>query len=178
MKHAGFTLIEIMVVVILFAFIGVIGVNLFSSTLRGASKTAVINEIKQSGSHAISIFERMIRNADEVVPLCDGSKANEVTIVNDDSNQTTFKILPDASLGINRIASVSSFLNGGIEQINLTSENITVFDPPNTSYFQCIRQDGISDRINIVLTLQQRGVSLPNEKKAAVKFQTSIGLRN
>lgn len=62
----GFTLIELLVVMSIMTVIGVIGLDIFSSVLRGSNKANVVNEVKENGQQALDVMERYIRNAQTV----------------------------------------------------------------------------------------------------------------
>jgi len=172
----GFTLIELMVVVVLFAVLATVGANFFSTILRGSNKVSSINQLKQNGSYAFGIMERFIRNAEMVMSTCDDgtNKLSSITILNPDNNQTTF----DFSGG--RIASVSAWPAPTPSfTFNLTDSSVVLLDVPNTSYFKCTSGNGTPEKIDIVFTLQPTNMSaLPVDKKATVQFQTTISLRN
>jgi type II secretion system protein J len=59
----GFTLIELLVVITVVISITVVAGNIFYSSLRSNTKTQVSTDLKQKGDYALTIMERMIREA-------------------------------------------------------------------------------------------------------------------
>lgn len=59
----GFTLIEILVVLVLFSSVGSIIASILFTTLRGNSKATVLINVKQNGNYAISQIEKTVRDA-------------------------------------------------------------------------------------------------------------------
>lgn len=171
----GFSLIELLVVTaIILVIVGAVS-GLFFSSLKGSTKTTIINEAKQNGDYALSIMERMIRNAVNIPNLttvCDGATGWTLLIIdNPDGGQTTFQC---PAVGENRIASNSATTTGF-----LTSEKVQV---TNCS-FTCVRQSASSPAIiKIAFTVQQpsptTSVTLKPEETVSINFETSVVARN
>lgn len=156
----GFTLIEIMVVIGVFGIIAAFTTNMFVSILRGSSKSQILAEVKQNGNYALSVMERMIRNARKIEVY----DVSSITILNPDGGSTVFSCDPGQ-----KIASNSA---------SLISEQVLVGDCPN---FIAVNE-GISglnpDTVTITFTLQEAGAKTRPEDKARVDFQTTVSLRN
>jgi len=159
----GFTLIELLVVTTLLGIISTGIAQIFFTILKGGAKAEILKEAKQNGDYALSIMERMVRNASAVD--C-ASAPDSIEITNPDFNTTTF------SLTGGKIASSSAsnngFLTGG-----------TVFVSGLT--FGCIQSSGgIPSVVTISFTVSQppkSGVT-PNPKEtASVFFKTTVSLR-
>ena len=56
----GFTLIELLVSLLVLISVGVVTVGILTSSLRGATKANVVNNIRQNGSYAIIQMSRVI----------------------------------------------------------------------------------------------------------------------
>lgn len=162
---AGFTLIEVLMVVFLLGIVVVIGSNLFFSILKGASKAEVEKEVKQNGDYAMNVMERMVRNAQNC------SEASGIlTITNPDGNWSEFKCLPDE--GVTKIASESALGTG-----YLTGKNVTLGTScPGSLSFSC-DQTKTPPVVNISFDLSQKGTVTRPEEKAQIHFQTTVGLR-
>lgn len=150
-RQKGFTLIEVLVVIFLLGVVLVIGVNLFFSILKGASKAEITKEVKQNGDYAIAVMERMIRNAQDA--SCNGG----VTITNLDGRTTRF--FCESS----RIASNSGNY--------LTSGNVTA----TGCSFTC--EYSTPEVVTISFTLSQKGTPARVEERATQDFQTTVSLR-
>lgn len=88
---AGFTLIEILVSVTLIGIIGAISSQVFISGFKSQYKSEIIKEVKQNGDYALSVIERMVRNAADFSPdqLCNQDEST-LSIVNPDGYTTIF----------------------------------------------------------------------------------------
>src|SRR5436305_1907368 len=62
-KNKGFTLIELIIVIIIMATVGLFVVSTLFLSLRGAAKTATIAKIRQNGNFAIAQYITNIRDA-------------------------------------------------------------------------------------------------------------------
>ena len=164
MKKKGFTLIEMLVSVAILGTVGLISTQIFFTTLRGAGKADIIREVKQNGDYALTVIERMIRNASGVTSVCDGTTANSLTIKNLDGNETSFQ------LSGGQIASVSATLTGNG---TLTGNKVAV----NNLAFICLRTPGKPDVVNISFSVSQAGAGAGPEEISAMNFQTTVSLR-
>ncbi len=117
-QHRGFTLVEIVVVMALFAITSVVSTQIFISILRSQLKSEVSKEVKQNGDYAYSAMEQMIRNASQVVTACT-TPSTTLQIINQDGGDTIF----DCSS--NQLAS-SSATTADTTVHNLTSNTVIV----------------------------------------------------
>ncbi len=87
----GYTVIELMIVIVLIAIIGVTTVNLLFTSLNSSGKSAGLSVVKQNGDHAIGIIERQTRDAQSV--LCPTPPGNVLTIVTQDDETISFQLV-------------------------------------------------------------------------------------
>jgi len=59
----GFSLIEMIIAIGIFAVISVVSLDLFISSVRATNKVKVINEVKQNGDSMMGILDVLIRNS-------------------------------------------------------------------------------------------------------------------
>lgn len=156
----GFTLIEILVVTVILAVLGFMVTNIFFTTMRGTSKADVLREVKQNGNYALSIMERMIRNATSITTC--SSPMSTIQIMNPDGQTTTF------FLSGTQIASNSGSF--------LTNSKVQVINPPGL-IFSCTRTVGKPDVVTINFSLAQAGPIAGPEEQASLSFQTTVSLR-
>lgn len=163
MVKKGFTLIEILVVIGVFAVIAVIGSTSFFSMLKGATKTKITNLVKQNGDYTLGVMEKMIRNAREIV-LDPGEECTsgmeEIEISNPDGGFTTF------SCTDNPISSNSA---------KLISNQVKV----ESCFFDCQRSGPLQpDVVTINFTLSQAQTTVRPEEQVRIEFRTTVSLRN
>ena len=164
MKKNGFTLIEMMIVVSLLGIIAVIGSGAFFSILRGSTKTKTLQMVKQNGDYAISVMERMIRNARVLTSPTANSTVTSITIKNPDGKETTFSCGgTPATIASNG----ASLLSSEVKVDNCNIFEVAVGQPE-------IRPAVVKINFN----LSPEVSSTRPEEQATVNFQTTVTLRN
>jgi len=158
--QSGFTLVELLVVITVVISVTVVAGNIFYSSLRSNTKTQVSTNLKQKGNYALTIMERMIREA-KIINEADCTD-DELTITYKDGEETTFicdTTLPEPD----QVASVSA-QHPAVLIDSINCENFS---------FSCDLP-----RVDIEFTLSHN----PNDplpfNRAEVKFQTSVTARN
>lgn len=184
--YYGFTLIEILVVVTIIGLLSLFFTNIFFSTLKGGSKSALLTEVKQDGDYAIRTMEIMIRNASSLncnIPegacLTPPCTVSEIAIINQDGGQTNFSCYQDSMNNIEKIASNAGQLNGGF----LTGNSVTLDQNAaldcdfSELQFLCDFPAGRPPNVTINYTLRQKGPTGRPEEQATVSFRNKISLR-
>lgn len=168
-KKNGFTLIEILVVLGLLSIVAAIGSNMFFTTFRSSTKTKVLTIVKQNGDYALSVMERTIRGAQEVIENSDGDiceeNMNKVKIKNLDGSQIEFACVDEGTI-TGHIASDSSRLVSPEVKLSACS-------------FSCTSEGEFYPQIvNIDFNLSQALETTRLEEQASVDFQTTVATRN
>ena len=170
----GFTLIELLVVTALILIIIGAVTQLFFGALRGAVKTTITNETRQTADYALSIMERMIRNAETVnnmTTYCDGSSQSSISIQGQDGAETVFACPTDASAPY--LASNSA---------RLTSSKVAVDIYPSGCSFSCTRSGSRPAVVSISFSIHQLNpspnVTLEPEEKNNIDYKTTVVVRN
>lgn len=73
---AGFTLIEMLIVMMVFGIVAAALVGIFLRSIKAGSKADAIAEVKENGDFALGVMERVLRNAESVG--CGGSSISYV----------------------------------------------------------------------------------------------------
>ena len=171
MRRNGFTLIEMMIVVSLLGIIAVVGSGAFFSILRGSTKTKTLQMVKQNGDYAISVMERMIRNARRIEEI-DGQ---HIKIKNPDGETTTFRCcgsspnLLIASESGNLTCESARLTSSGVK-VDSCSSVFTLVDPGQPEIKPAV--------VKINFNLSPAVSSTRPEEQATVNFQTTVTLRN
>lgn len=163
-KNSGFTLFEMLVVITIFGIIAIVSSGIFFSVLKGASKTNITNLVKQEGTFALAVMERMIRNSRGIVGDCTIPmvSADGITITNPDEGETTF-ICTDVD---SEISSNSASLISNLVKVD-------------SCVINCVSGQGINpDVVEITFTLSQGSDTTEKEDIAEVEFSKKITLRN
>jgi prepilin-type N-terminal cleavage/methylation domain-containing protein len=159
--EAGMSLIEILIVVAIFAVLGVITTNSLLLTLRGARKSESVQKVRENLNYSLTVIERQLRGALSV-NSCPFSNQQTITYKDLNNVQTT---LSCSSVGVNGyIASGSA---------RLTADDISI----TTCSFTCTQNDQNSPPV-ISVSLQGKSKGITGAEAATVNAQTEITLRN
>lgn len=161
----GFTLVEILVATGLLVILAVVGSTLFFSLMRASTKTKTLELVKQEGNYALSVMERMVRNAKRV----NRCAADSLEIENPDGGETTFRFCSDPGL----VASESGSLS--CQQARLTSSKVEA-----SGFFDCTPPAEEVDPwvVGIEFNLEWSQESPRLEETTAINFQTTVTVRN
>jgi len=190
----GYTLIELLAVMLILIVIGTIIASIFVSSLRGSNKSTTTNDIRQSGSYAISQMSKMVAYAKKFDGLSDDNSSwhtNCVPTLDKDGNPNPptkynyIKIVSfDPGEPTTTFSCTTVTVNG--TDYGVLSSNSAVLIPDtmdaSTCYFTCNQTNILSPvTININLTLQKRhaaSTTLLPESQTVASFDTSVTLRN
>ncbi len=123
--------------------------NVFFSTLRTNTKTQISTNLKQKGDYALTVMERMIRQAYEI----NDCSPNNLTLIYKDGQETVF------SCSSSQLASNSAVL---IDSINCGDFNFNCDLP----------------QVDINFILSQGGSDPLPFQRTSMKFQTTVTARN
>jgi prepilin-type N-terminal cleavage/methylation domain-containing protein len=167
----GFTLVEMLFVILVLGIVINLGSNLLFTILRGATKVELEKEVKQNGDYAMNVMERMVRNARRV----DSCGSGSLQIDNPDGGTTTFLCLYDEGAG--KIASQS----GAFPAQALTGKEVTVASGSDCTTsslsFACTSLPQVPQTVDIFFTLWAGTAGGAPEQRAQVSFQTTVSLR-
>lgn len=170
----GFTLMEVLIATGIVAGLSIVIIQLFLTTVRSNAKTEIIKETKQNGDFALSVMERMIRNAKSITSTCDGSARNSISFINPDNTSTTLQC--NAATGVARIESVgppSTYLTGANVTLGTTCDSLT------PKIFTCDSDTlGLPSAVTISFQMRERSSSGDTFETSRVTFQTRVNLRN
>lgn len=163
-RRRGFTLVELLVVVAIFAGLGVLLVNSLFSILRSNTKSELIKEIRQNGSFALDVMTKKLTSGRN--PVCDSDR---VSFIDSEGEEVIFSCEDDyiasESAGI-KIALTSNQTGEGKIRISLTDCS-----------FDC-ETAGANSKVTISFTLSQAGDSSLQEDLAQQSFSKVISVRN
>jgi type II secretory pathway pseudopilin PulG len=158
----GISLIEILVVITIFAVLGIVVTSSVILTLQGTKKSESVIKIRENLNYSLSVIERNLRNANSI-PECLGTPSSAITYLDQYGNSSSFSCI---NVGANDsvVASGSSWL---------TSNSVKVTD----CSFTCTPSDSNTPSVvTIDLTLQDASAS--GIQSAKVSASTQIYLRN
>lgn len=170
----GFTLVELLAVMIVFVVIGGVIIVVIAAILRGNNKTNALNSVQTNGDYVISQLTKSIRNASTLLsPFPCGTiesptATSSISLAFPDDTTSTFSCL-DSSNSLDITSNSASLIN---------TNAVTVA----SCQFTC-GQNSPSDYpiVGINFSLQAKNATAFTDTKAsssAVQFQTSIVIRN
>jgi type II secretory pathway pseudopilin PulG len=186
--QAGYTLIELLAVMIILMAVGTIITSILVITLRSGNKSTTTNDIRQNGNYAMAQMSKMIAYAYSFDGLsADGHQQTwyDNCVIPYVGSNTPTPSLPSKYYSV-KITSPDQFqtiFNCDITNNVLSSNSAALVnsDTDATCWFTCSQSSLTSaPTIGIDLTLKKRTTGLPflPEAQTAIHFQTSVTVRN
>ncbi len=169
--QAGFSLIELMIVVSITVMLMLAASTIFMTFLVGNTRTTSNQLIKQEGQYAINQMEFLLRNSLELLPNNSGIKCEtgmtEIRFKSLDNGTTT--LMKETDDGVDKIAS-----NSGIY---LTSDAVELIEGP---IFDCMQTDDEGKPyINFRFTLRRGNPAIdPAREVVEQEFRAGTSLRS
>lgn len=162
-KKSGFTLIEMLVVISIFAILGILITRSVILTLGGAKKSESLVNVRENLNYSVGVIERQLRNANSIVD-CTNANTSVISYTDQNDSLTTFSCNNIGTTGkIGYIASGSS-------QLSSSSVNIT------NCTFTCEASSGSPS--SIIINLVAKDASASGAESSVVTSSTQIQLRN
>lgn len=193
-SERGYTLVELLAVMVILGVIGTIVATILVSSLRGSNRSSSVNQVRDAGNFAISQISKTIAfsmsfngvSSDGInfntncvqptpppapTPTPTPAEYPFVRITSFDGGQTTYSCLLDGS-GMGYVASVSA-----AGTVPLTDSSVMNASP---CYFTCV-QDNLASPpvIDINFTLKKiNSGGVFTENNVSIPFETSVTPRN
>jgi prepilin-type N-terminal cleavage/methylation domain-containing protein len=188
-SQKGYTIIELLAVMIILSAIGSVIVGVISSTLRGSNKTNSVNQIRQEGNNRLSGIAKMV----EYARSFDGISADGDVYKADCTSEPVGALTPTPEPERYYYLKVTNFTNDQLifsctslpaqdEQI-LASNSASLIDQQSLSvtdcYFTCtqnfLAQPPI---IGIYFVLSKKNSTSAIDQETSVPFEINISMRN
>lgn len=157
----GLSLLEVLVVVTIFAVLGILITQSIVLTLQGSRKSESIVRARENLDYSLNTIERQIRNANSVSP-CTGLPVTTISYLDQNGTSSFFSCVNTGSNG-SYIASGSAHLTGDAVKITACSFSCIPGTEANPPY------------ITIDLTVKEASAS---GIQSNVSASTQIYLRN
>lgn len=160
----GFTLIEVVIAVGLFATLAIAGNLLLIGTLRGAKKAQAVAVVRSEGSYALGVITDLVRYSRQVIGCsADGASLTVTDLRGQPATLTCMTNGSDAYLASN--------------SARLTSTAVTL--AACTGVFSCDVPVPNTRAVTISFSLRRSGsAGLPLEATADINFTSQVQLRN
>lgn len=181
-NNKGYTLIELLAVIIVMVTVGSIITSILVSALRGENKTNATTLVRQNGNYAVTQMSKMMTFAKSFDGISTDNVSYDTNCVPSNPPAPT----PTPTPTQYKYVKVSSFDGGqaifSCEGNTIASNGASLIDITNLTvtncYFMCYQSDIRSaPTIDINFTLT-RGSSGLFENQAAIPFETSVTFRN
>ena len=164
-NNSGISLLEILVVVSVFAVLGILITRSIITTLSGSRKSESIVKVRENLNYALGVMERQLRNADSIVD-CSGTL---IEYLDQNTNPASFSCIntnPESDGYVENSGYVAS------GSARLTSTNVEV----TSCGFICIDNPGIP--YSIAINLGAKDASASAEQNTSVTASIQVSLRN
>jgi Tfp pilus assembly protein PilE len=160
-RERGTSFIEILIVVAVFAILGLLVARVTLVTLRGSNKSEALIKVRENLDYAMAVMERQIRNAEGVT--CPNTSPTKLEYKDDRDFATYFACVMSGGGGDSYVASGSARITNN--EIVITACTFTC--TPSTG----LNQDSVS------INLEARDARSTSIESAKVSATTQIFLR-
>jgi prepilin-type N-terminal cleavage/methylation domain-containing protein len=161
--NLGFTLIEMLVVISIFAILGILITRSVLLTLGGAKKSESLVNVRENLNYSVGVIERQLRNANSIID-CTNENTSVISYTDQLGNPASFSCNEVGVAGqVGYIASGSSQLSGS--GVNITG-----------CTFTCKVNAGSPSSISVDLSAKDASAS--GVENSVVTSSTQIQLRN
>ena len=150
----GFTLIETVLAVGVFAMLAISGALLLFSTLRGAKKTAAVIEVRNQGASVMEAMTQLLRYAKKDTTTCAG---NSVAFTAVDGSSGSFSCVGD------------DYLASGSARLTSTKVKLV----PGCCAITCPTADSVLIKFSI-----SPATATLTDETARINFESQVELRN
>ena len=160
----GLSLLEILVVISIFAVLGILITRSVLLTLGGGKKSESLIKIRENLNYSIGVIERQLRNANSITD-CTNTNTSVISYTDQDGNPGSFSCVNVIPGQIGYIASGSANLKLSGDSVNITSCS-----------FSCALGNGTPDSVTINFVAQDALVT--GADNSVVTATTQVFLRN
>ena len=159
---------EILIVITIFAVLGMIVTRSVILTLQGSQKSESMVSARENLDYSLGVIERQIRNANSIPnSSCTGVGSTSISYIDQNGSSSYFSCVNTGSVGSYIASESASVLT------KLTNSNIKI----NSCSFTCIPSIGSNPpQVDIDITVQNTDAS--GVLGSAVSASTQIYLRN
>lgn len=179
-KDRGYTLIELLIVMVVMITMGGIIVGTLVAVLRGSNKNTTIDDIRRTGNSALIQLSRMIEFSQSFVGVGN--------MVNNSVSYSSNCVLPSPAptytyLKLIAFDNAETIFSCSGSPLTVASNGASLVDITkvvvSSCFFTCVQND-FADLpiIGINFKLSQKSSSLFFENIYSIPFQTSVKLRN
>lgn len=159
----GMSLMEILVVIGIFAVLGTLTTRAILLTLGGGKKTETVIKVRENLSYALGVISRQLRNAD-LVTNCTNANTLQINYLDDNGVASTFSC---ANIGPGTVGYVAS------GSAKLTNDSIDI----TSCAFTCTN-NGPDKPSSVRVDLEAQDATTTGISNISVSSSTEVLLRN
>lgn len=160
-SQRGYSLVEIMVVLALFAILVLVATQTLLLSLRSANKSEALGRVKENLEYSVSIMERYLRGAKSITTTCPNTDTNTLSFIDKDDVARTFSCVNPG---------VDGYIN--LNTNRLTDQKISVL----SCTIACSTVIGSPPSVEITIVAQDKS-SVPGADQAQATSKTTVVLR-
>jgi len=157
----GYSLIELLIVLSIFSILVMVATQTLVISLQNASKSESISKVKENVEYAMTVMERQLRNAREIV-ACPNPSTDAIEYLTYEGVTTGFACINTGTDGY--IASGDT---------RLTNENISV----TSCSIRCVFTPGAAPYVNIQIEAEDKD-TFSGSAKNPIYTETQVLLRS
>jgi prepilin-type N-terminal cleavage/methylation domain-containing protein len=175
----GFTLLEILISVGILVIVTTLIAQILFTTLHINTRTSALADVKQNGTFAVDVVNRMVRAANSIQTTCNMGVSSATSVQITTANNDVITILCTSDGSAARIASVSA---SGVQY--LTSGNVTLSTSGGVTCndsslaFSCPPADGVQSAVDMSFMLGKVGMGASTPESGTTSFQSTVSVRN
>jgi prepilin-type N-terminal cleavage/methylation domain-containing protein len=168
-NNKGMSLLEILIVLTIFAVLGILLTRAIILTLQGSQKAVNTIRVRENLNYALGVMERQLRNANEVTGDCTGAEDSVVNYLDQFGNIGSFTCVNPGQ--------ADSFIASGSGSARLTGDTVSVAE----CHFTCLKPTPAPGtiinpaKVGIDITLEAANTS--GIQKVSVSASTQVYLR-
>lgn len=163
-QKSGFSLVEMLVVVLVFSILSILIIQSLVLVLRGSRKSESLSIVKGNVDYAMSSIERLLRNAQDL--NCALSTGSRLVYTDEYGNTGTYFSCEE--LGSD------AFIASSSASIRLTSPDVRITNC--STVFTCIDGNGTPDSLEI--TVSADSVNFTGAEDSVITSKTRLILRS
>ena len=163
MKHEmGMSLLEILVVVAIFAILGIIVTRSIILSIGGSKKSESLVKVRENLDYSLAIIERQLRNADSIT-ICPLPASNLISYKDLYGNTGTFSC--------ENLGGLDPYIASGSARLSSSSVKIT------SCSFTCTSETSTNPAL-VTISLEAEDAETTGIQKSKVTTSTQVYLRN
>lgn len=159
MREKGLSLIEILIVVTIFAVLGILTTRAVFLTLQGSKKSESLVKVRENLDYSVGVMERNLRNANSLIDCLSGGTV--VNYIDQNGDPASFSC----------ISGIDSYVASG--SARLTSSTVKV----TSCSFACTLATSTNPS-SVTINVEAQDTTATGIQNSTVTTSTKVSLRN